>query len=75
MACDICGSNKESLTDLKPEYHTGTIKQVCSPCLKILNDHLWAVRKLESQVTKSWFQRFMENLREKHRGMREKIQG
>lgn len=68
MACDICGDNNGSLTDLKSEYQTDKIKQVCSPCLRILNDHMWAVRRLENRVTKTWFQRFMENLRVKYQG-------
>jgi len=65
MACDICGKTGETLEDLKSEYQTKDIKQICSKCLCEINDHIWKLRKMSNKMNESWGRRFMENLKYK----------
>lgn len=39
MACDICGNNRDQLTDLLPAYRTADIAQICPGCEKTINKH------------------------------------
>jgi len=59
MACDLCSKTGTYLTDLKVEYQTEDIKQVCSDCGTLINDHLWNLRKLSNKVNQSFLKRFM----------------
>lgn len=64
MACDICGKTGCDLEQLKSEYQTDKISDLCSDCLRDVNKHLWEVRKMEMKMTMGLVKRFMTNLRE-----------
>jgi len=67
MACDICGKTGVDLEDIKSEYQTDDIKQICSPCVKKINDHIWKLRKMTNKMNESWTKRFMDALKVKFR--------
>lgn len=63
MACDICGSSEKTLVDLKDQYKTDHIKQICPDCERIINDHLWKIRAVTTKINQSLLKRFMEVLK------------
>lgn len=63
--CDICGKHDVHLVDLLDCYQTHSIKQVCHPCEKSVNEHLNKLRALAQGMTATWLQNFMGNLRER----------
>lgn len=67
MACDICGKTGVTLVDLRANYQTEHIKQVCSECESTVNDHLWELRRLSAKMNERWFKRFIINLKHKYK--------
>lgn len=59
MECDLCSKTGTYLTSLRYEYKTEDIKQVCSDCGILINDHLWKLRKLSNKANESFLKRFM----------------
>lgn len=59
MSCDICGKVTTSTETLNTRYQTDEFKQVCCGCSKILNDHLWKVRKITLNMTTALVKEFM----------------
>ena len=68
MDCDTCGANDKSLVDLRTEYQTTEIKQICPACEKVINDHLWKLRAATQNINKSLLQRFMACLKNRKEG-------
>ena len=66
MACDMCGKTGVSLEQLKSEYQTDKISDLCSDCIRLTNKHLWEVRKLSAKFNQNAIQRFMAEFR-KHK--------
>lgn len=65
MACDICGKNIEILEELQSQYQTKEIKQVCSTCVREVNDHIWKLREMTTKINDHWTKRFMSAMRKK----------
>lgn len=63
MACDICGANDKTLVDLRDEYKTKDIKQICPECESVVNKHLWKVRKVTDNILGDLMRRFMLRLK------------
>ena len=59
MACDICSENGKTLVDLRPEYQTENVKQICPECEKTINYHLWKIRSVTTKMNQSLLKRFM----------------
>lgn len=57
--CDLCSKNTPHLEQLNDQYQTETIKQICSGCSRMVNNHLWEVRKLTNGIIKNAVTRFM----------------
>lgn len=64
-ACDICGKKADWLNKLHKDYATEDIEEVCDECLRTLNSHLDAVRRLQRKIFFTWMQRFMIGLKER----------
>ena len=60
MACDICGSNEKPLVDLRDEYKTESVKQICPGCEKTINEHLWKIRAVTARMSESLLKRFIK---------------
>ena len=63
MACDICKENGKTLVDLRTEYQTENVKQICPECEKTINDHLWKIRAVTTKMNQSLLKRFMEAMK------------
>lgn len=63
MACDICGNNKAPLVDLRDEYKTREIAQICPECEKIINAKNSGLLSMVLKVKASLLKRFMEERR------------
>lgn len=63
MACDICGSNKQTLESLRDIYATDHIKQVCPDCVSVINKQLSKIQSATTNIQKSLLMRFMEVLK------------
>ena len=63
MACDICSGNEKSLVDLRDEYKTENVRQICPSCEKVINDHLWKIRAVTTKINQSLLKRFMEAMK------------
>lgn len=63
MACDICSKNEKTLVDLRQEYQTENVKQICPECEKTINDHLWKIRAVTTKMNQSLLKRFMEAMK------------
>ena len=60
MACDICGKTGTGLESLNDQFQTDDIKEICPRCARDVNDHLWKIRALTSNILRIWLKRFME---------------
>lgn len=65
--CDTCGKESDDLQTLRESYRTKDVKEVCPDCEKIINDQLYKVRRLQSKMTFSLMQRFINIFRSKKR--------
>ena len=61
--CDICGKETKSLNELKKEYITDDIKEVCIKCLCLLDEKLVKIRKLTDNLRTYFMKRFVGNLK------------
>lgn len=61
--CDICGVACNP-TELRSDYQTKEIKEVCDECLKPLNDLLWAMRRVWWKQEEKFLKR---KIREMHK--------
>ncbi len=68
MACDICGKPAGNPETLVERYATEDIKEICSSCMKQVNDHLWKLRAMSNKMNESFLKQFMQNLRHKFKG-------
>ena len=68
MACDICGKPVGFAETLTERYATEDIKELCAPCMKAVNDHLWKLRAMSNKMNESFLKQFMQNLRHKFKG-------
>jgi hypothetical protein len=60
--CDICG-NEGPLIDLRSEYQTRDIKQLCSVCEKEVNAQNSKLLEVAMNLKQSWLKRWMTNRR------------
>jgi len=63
MACDICDAKGTTLTDLRDDYKTADIQQVCPDCARLVNDKVWKIREMLDGVMKTLVRRFMTERR------------
>ena len=75
MACDICSSNEKTLVDLRTEYQTENVKQICPACEKTINDHLWKIRAVTTKMNQSLLKRFMEAMKARLMGSNVELRG
>lgn len=68
--CDLCGKETESfmdLTELREQYQTSNVKDVCESCRKELNDYLCKIDTLISKTTRqikmNYWQKVIDNLK------------
>lgn len=68
MACDICGNNRDQLTDLLPAYRTNEIAQICPGCERTINKHHSKLQTmLLARMLPELLQRFMRGLKRKNK--------
>lgn len=65
MACDICGKKGVNLEDVKPQYKTDDIQQVCDSCIGKLNKQLFKLREINRKLNETWIKSFAINLKVK----------
>lgn len=63
MACDICGKTGVPLEPLLEDYQTDDIKDLCGPCAKSVNTHLWKLRAMSQKMNCVWLKSFMRTLK------------
>ncbi len=67
QTCDICDRKTDSLTELKKEYQTHDIKEVCPECLAVLNDFVGKVTSVLLEMFRKekqgWVRRFIDRLK------------
>jgi hypothetical protein len=61
MACDLCGKVGVEMVDLRDQYKSELIAQVCDPCRKELDAQLWKIRGVATKWTDGIFKRWMHN--------------
>lgn len=61
--CDLCKNSVNDLVPLLDTYATKDIKEICTPCEAMVNDHLYKIRALNRNMTTTMLQRFMEILK------------
>ena len=59
MACDICGKTNIQLTDLRSEYKTEDIAQLCSSCADVVNDKRNSLLTLTNKILRTLLTAFM----------------
>jgi len=62
IKCDLCQREVESVTPLRPEYQTETVKEVCSDCLNELNKILANMDIVYSKMQASWFKNIINSI-------------
>jgi len=65
--CDLCKEEVDKLVELKREFCTYKVKEVCRPCMKELeafNSRINAtLMKIGYQEKKRWFENFIRNFK------------
>ena len=59
MACDICGKTNVELTDLREEYKTDDIAQLCSSCADVVNSKRDSLLVMTNKILCTLLTRFM----------------
>ena len=59
MACDICGKTNVELTDLRSEYKTDDIAQLCSSCADVVNSKRDSLLAMTNKILRTLLTRFM----------------
>ena len=63
MACDMCGKTGIHLEHLHDKYRTEDIQSVCGDCSKILDDHLFKLRKVLANTVTATFLEWIKNFK------------
>ena len=64
MACDMCGKTGCDLVRLNEGYKTDDIQDICSDCSRLVNDHLWKLRKVMDGTVKTTLKKWIANFKE-----------
>ena len=59
ITCDICNEHPSAIVDLKQQYQTEDIKQICPSCEKVINKQLGKMHQLAAEMNQSLIKRFM----------------
>jgi len=66
--CDICGKEGAYLDNIRAEYRTDEIQDVCDECRSQINDHLWKLQDMTRKMNQHWLKTFMQNMKKRLTG-------
>jgi hypothetical protein len=68
IRCDVCGKqvkNHSELEEIKQEYQTSGVKEVCGECLKEISDAVHKINNVLYEVKETQVKRFITFFKER----------